>query len=212
MNELFYNISEKNKEKLLTYLEAVTYKYAKNKRILNNLISNNFICIILKGSIEITRIDVEGNKRLIDSYETNSLFCSLSYSFKNEETEITTKEETKIIIIDFNSIINMNENKFSSYNTFLKNLTIILSKIIVKSNERIEVLSNKSIRDKLLDYFKIQSKKNNSKVIYLPVSYTELADYLAVNRSALSREIKNLKDDGLIETRGRRIKLLYYLS
>lgn len=212
MNELFYNISEKNKEKLLTYLEAVTYKYAKNKRILNNLISNNFICIILKGSIEITRIDVEGNKRLIDSYETNSLFCSLSYSFKNEETEITTKEETKIIIIDFNSIINMNENKLSIYNTFLKNLTIILSKIIVKSNERIEVLSNKSIRDKLLDYFKIQSKKNNSKVIYLPVSYTELADYLAVNRSALSREIKNLKDDGLIETRGRRIKLLYYLG
>lgn len=212
MNELFYNISEKNREKLITYLEAVTYKYAKNKRILNNLISNNFICIILKGSIEITRIDVEGNKRLIDSYETNSLFCSLSYSFKNEETEITTKEETKIIIIDFNSIINMNENKLSIYNTFLKNLTIILSKIIVKSNERIEVLSNKSIRDKLLDYFKIQSKKNNSKVIYLPVSYTELADYLAVNRSALSREIKNLKDDGLIETRGRRIKLLYYLS
>lgn len=212
MNELFYNISEKNREKLLTYLEAVTYKYAKNKRILNNLISNNFICIILKGSIEITRIDVEGNKRLIDNYETNSLFCSLSYSFKNEETEITTKEETKVIIIDFNSIINMNENKLSIYNTFLKNLTIILSKIIVKSNERIEVLSNKSIRDKLLDYFKIQSKKNNSKVIYLPVSYTELADYLAVNRSALSREIKNLKDDGLIETRGRRIKLLYYLS
>ena len=212
MNELFYNISEKNREKLLTYLEAVTYKYAKNKRILNNLISNNFICIILKGSIEITRIDVEGNKRLIDSYETNNLFCSLSYSFKNEETEITTKEETKVIIIDFNSIINMNENKLSIYNTFLKNLTIILSKIIVKSNERIEVLSNKSIRDKLLDYFKIQSKKNNSKVIYLPVSYTELADYLAVNRSALSREIKNLKEDGLIETRGRRIKLLYYLS
>ena len=212
MDELFKNIEGKNREKLLTYLEAVTYKYPKNKRILNNLVSNNFICIILEGNIEITRIDVEGNKSLIDSYETNSLFCSLSYSFKNEEIEVTTKEETKVIIIDFNSIINMNENKLSIYNTFLKNLTIILSKIIVNSNERIEVLSNKSIRDKLLDYFKIQSKKNNSKVIYLPVSYTELADYLAVNRSALSREIKNLKDDGLIETRGRRIKLLYYLS
>ena len=212
MDELFKNIEGKNREKLLTYLEAVTYKYPKNKRILNNLVSNNFICIILEGNIEITRIDVEGNKSLIDSYETNSLFCSLSYSFKNEEIEVTTKEETKVIIIDFNSIINMNENKLSIYNTFLKNLTIILSKIIVNSNERIEVLSNKSIRDKLLDYFKIQSKKNNSKVIYLPVSYTELAVYLAVNRSALSREIKNLKDDGLIETRGRRIKLLYYLS
>lgn len=209
MDELFKNIDNKNREKLLVLLEAVSYKYPKNKRILNNVISNNFICIIIEGIIQITKIDVEGNKSLIDSYETNSLFCSLSYTF-NEEIEIITKEETKVLIIDFNSILNINLNKF--YNIFLKNLTIILSKIIVKSNERIEVLSNKSIRDKLLDYFKIESKKNNSKVIYLPFSYTELADYLAVNRSALSREVKNLKDDGLIETRGRRIKLLYYLS
>ena len=44
------------------------------------------------------------------------------------------------------------------------------------------------------------------------MSYTELADYLAVNRSALSREIKNLKDDMLIETKGKRIKLLYYIN
>ena len=44
------------------------------------------------------------------------------------------------------------------------------------------------------------------------MSYTELADYLAVNRSALSREIKNLKDDELIETKGKRIKLLYYIN
>ena len=74
------------------------------------------------------------------------------------------------------------------------------------------MLSNKSIRDKLLDYFRILSKKTGSKVIYLPMSYTELADYLAVNRSALSREIKNLKDDELIETKGKRIKLLYYIN
>lgn len=210
MDELFKNIDNKNRDKLLTLLEAISYKYPKNKRILNNVINNNFICIILEGNIQITKIDVEGNKSLIDSYEVNSLFCSLSYTF-NEEIEIITKEETKVLIIDLNSILNINLNK-NYYNIFLKNLTIILSKIIVKSNERIEVLSNKSIRDKLLDYFKIESKKNNSKVIYLPFSYTELSDYLAVNRSALSREIKNLKDDGLIETRGRRIKLLYYLS
>lgn len=106
----------------------------------------------------------------------------------------------------------MKENRFTFYNQFLKNLINILTTIIAKANERIEVLSNKSIRDKLLDYFRILSKKTGSKVIYLPMSYTELADYLAVNRSALSREIKNLKDDELIETKGKRIKLLYYIN
>ena len=170
------------------------------------------MCIILSGHLQIVRDDVEGNRTIVEDFLENMLFGSLSYPLKNEEYQVITKDETKVVIIDFNSILDMRENHFTFYNTFLKNLISILTKIVTKANERIEVLSNKSIRDKLLDYFRILSKKNNSKVIYLPLSYTELADYLAVNRSALSREIKNLKDDGLIETKGRRIKLLYYLS
>ena len=208
MNELFYNISQKNREKLLAYLEVISYKYPKNKEILSNMINDNFICIILTGHLQIVRNDIEGNRTILEDFLENSLFGSLSYPLKNEEYQVITKEETKIVIIDFNSILNMKENRFTFYNQFLKNLI----NIIAKANERIEVLSNKSIRDKLLDYFRILSKKTGSKVIYLPMSYTELADYLAVNRSALSREIKNLKDDMLIETKGKRIKLLYYIN
>ncbi|HBP13546.1 MAG TPA: hypothetical protein DD613_05730 [Firmicutes bacterium] len=176
------------------------------------MINDNFICIILTGHLQIVRNDIEGNRTILEDFLENSLFGSLSYPLKNEEYQVITKEETKIVIIDFNSILNMKENRFTFYNQFLKNLINILTTIIAKANERIEVLSNKSIRDKLLDYFRILSKKTGSKVIYLPMSYTELADYLAVNRSALSREIKNLKDDMLIETKGKRIKLLYYIN
>ena len=212
MNELFYNISKKNREKLLAYLEAISYKYPKNKEILSNMINDNIICIILSGHLQIVRNDIEGNRTIVEDFLENSLFGSLSYPLKNEEYQVITKEETKVVVIDFNSILNMKENRFTFYNQFLKNLINILTTIIAKANERIEVLSNKSIRDKLLDYFRILSKKTGSKVIYLPMSYTELADYLAVNRSALSREIKNLKDDMLIETKGKRIKLLYYIN
>lgn len=212
MDELFCNISLKNREKLLTYLEAISYKYPKNKEIFSNISSDNFMCIILSGHLQIVRNDIEGNRTIVEDFLENSLFGSLSYPLKNEEYQVITKEETKVVIIDFNSILNMKENHFAFYNQFLKNLISILTNLLTKANERIEVLSNKSIRDKLLDYFRILSKKSNSKVIYLPISYTELADYLAVNRSALSREIKNLKDDNLIETKGKKIKLLYYLS
>lgn len=212
MDELFNNISVRNREKILSYLDSMSYKYPKNKEILSNISNYNFLCIVVKGHIQIVKNDVEGNRTIVEDFLENSLFSSLSYPLYNEEYSVITKEDTKLNIIDLNSILNIKENKLSYYNQFLKNLIVILTNIISKANIRIEVLSNKSIRDKLLDYFRIESKKNNSRVIYLPMSYTELADYLAVNRSALSREIKNLKEDLLIETKGRRIKLLYYLN
>ena len=70
-----------------------------------------------------------------------------------------------------------------------------MSEKIKKNNDRIEILTNKTIRDKLLAYFKIYSQ---NKSVNLPFSLTDLADYLAVNRSAMTRELKNLKEEGFI--------------
>ena len=83
-----------------------------------------------------------------------------------------------------------------------------MSDKIKKNNERIEILTNKTIRDKLLAYFKINTI---NKVVKLPFTLTDLADYLAVNRSAMSRELKNLKEEGLIEIKDKKIKILYDL-
>ena len=78
------------------------------------------------------------------------------------------------------------------------------------ANNRIEILTNKTIRNKLLVYFKQISKKNKSKIIYLPYNYTDLADYLGVDRSAMYRELKNLKEEGLIELKNKKITLNLY--
>ena len=160
MNELFYNISKKNREKLLAYLEAISYKYPKNKEILSNMINDNFICIILSGHLQIVRNDIEGNRTIVEDFLENSLFGSLSYPLKNEEYQVITKEETKVVVIDFNSILNMKENRFTFYNQFLKNLVLIMEEKIAKSNERIEILTNKTIRNKLLTYFNNYNYKN----------------------------------------------------
>ena len=82
-------------------------------------------------------------------------------------------------------------------------------KKIKEKNERIEILSKKTIRNRLLEYFHISTQKTGSKIIYLPFSYTELADFLAIDRSAMSREIKNLKNEGFIKTTKGKITLLY---
>ena len=85
----------------------------------------------------------------------------------------------------------------------------ILLKKIVSLNLRIELLSKRTIREKLLGYFNSISTRNHSKTFKLPISLTDLADYLSVDRSAMMRELKLLKEEGFIEKNGNKITLLY---
>lgn len=87
-------------------------------------------------------------------------------------------------------------------------LELVLSNS-VHQNTRIEILSKRTIREKLLAYFSILSSKTFSKNITLPFSLTNLADYLSVDRSAMMREIKSLIDEGFISKNGNKIKLLF---
>ena len=80
---------------------------------------------------------------------------------------------------------------------------------MMERNEHIEILSERSIRNKLLEYFNINSKKNGSRYIYLPFNFSDLANYLAIDRSAMSRELSYLKEEGFISIKGKKITLLY---
>lgn len=212
MEELFDNIDNKQKLKLLKSLEATTLEFKKNNIILSSVKQNNIICIIISGHIQIIKTDYNGSRTIIEDLKENSVFGSITTSISNSEYDIITKEDSKIIVIDFNEIINYGELNTPYFNHFLKNLLKIISEKNKQNNDRIEILTNKSIRDKLLAYFKTNVIKNNSKTIYLPFTLTDLADYLAVNRSAMSRELKHLKEEGFIEIKGRKIKLLYDIN
>ena len=85
---------------------------------------------------------------------------------------------------------------------------LILSKV-TDLNMCVELLTKRSTRDKLLGYFSLLSTRTLSKTFSLPFSLTDLADYLSVDRSAMMREMKLLKDDNLIEKNGNKITLLY---
>jgi len=209
MINLFNNIKPKEKDKILAFLEANTLFYKKNTTILNSVKKENIIGIVQEGNIQITKTDYNGNSTIIEDLYENDIFGFDFSSISNSEQNIITREDSKIIIIYFDDIIKKELN-YSYYNQFLKNLLVIMSSKINNANNRIEILSNKTIRNKLLAYFKIISKKNNSKIIYLPYSYTDLADYLGVDRSAMYRELKHLKEEGLIETKNKKITLKTY--
>ena len=210
MNELFKNIIDTDKIRILQLIEAITRNYEKNKIILSSTKSDDIICIVVSGHIQVVKNDQNGNTTIIEDLFDNDIFGSISANISSSDYEIITKEPSQIIIIEFDNILAFNNNT-PSYNTFIKNLLKVLYQKIEDFNNHIEILSNKTIRDKLLCYFKIMTKNNNTKTLYLPFNYSNLADYLAVNRSAMSREMKALKEEGLIEVKGKKIKLLYYI-
>lgn len=209
MNNLFNNITNVNKEKILKSLEGNTLHFKKNNTILSNIKQDNIIGIILEGYIQIVKTDYNGNRTIIEDLYDNDIFSSKMSNISNSEYSVTTKEDTKLIVIYFNEILN-NDLNTSYYNQFLKNLLYIMSDKMTNINNRIEILSNKTIRNKLLAYFKLMSKKNKSRIIYLPYTFIDLADYLGVDRSAMYRELKNLKEEGLITITNKKIILNFY--
>lgn len=208
MKDPFYNIDEFDKEQLLKQLETVTFEFPKNNTILEKIKNDNFLGIIINGLLQIIKTDYNGNRTIIEELSENSMFGSRISSLSNKEYSIITKEDTKIIIIDYEQILRCNINS-NYYNQFIKNLLDITINSVNSKNERIEILTKKTIRNKLLEYFRIVSSKNNSRNIYLPFTFTDLADYLAIDRSAMTRELKYLKEEGFIEIKNKRITLLY---
>ena len=209
MLELFKNIDENSKINILRQLDGNTLSYAKNMKILSSFQKDDIVCIVLSGNIQVIKNDISGNRIVIEDLHQDDIFGSISANISSDEYEIITKEDSSVIVIEFDHILRNNNNDYV-YSIFLKNLLEILYQKITEFNNRLEIISNMTIRNKLLAYFKLMTKNNNGRFFILPFSYSELANYLATNRSAMSRELKALKDEGFIEVKGKRIKLLYY--
>lgn len=206
MQKLFDKISDKEKDLILKEFEAETLLYKKNSSVLSTNRSN-IIGIVLEGYLQIIKTDYDGKQVIIEELLEGHLFGTTLSNLNNNEVSILAKEDSKVLVIEYSMIFNSNNVK-PYISKFLKNLLDITTDIINERNNHIQILTKRSIRDKLLEYFNL-NKTPGSKILYLPSTITDLANYLAIDRSAMSRELKNLRDDGFIETKGKRIYLKY---
>ena len=211
MISLFKDITPDNKSKLLKLLETSNFTYQKGVNIAYLFKDKESIGSVIEGSLDIIRIDYNGTRTIIETiYEDEILGTSLT-SLLSNDYEIITREDTKILWLDYKVILEINDTKYSYYNQFIKNLLMIALEKNTLKNERIEILTQKTIRNKLLEYFRIEALKNRSKIIYLKSTWQDLADYLAIDRCAMTRELKNLKEEGFISVKSSwRILLMYF--
>jgi len=207
MTKLFENINDKNILKLKKILKSYTAIYRKNVNVLSNVNMTDFIALIDTGSVQLIYNDYDGNSNILEELHEGEFFGSITYNVNSDEITCITKEETQITFIEYNEITSDEIIKNDYYIIFIKNLIKILNDQLHSKNNRIELLTKKTIRDKLIEYFKQESKRKGNRKFKLPITYTSLANYLSVDRSAMTREIKNLKEEGFIEINNKTITI-----
>ena len=209
MAKLFDDITLNNQRKLLKLLTAHIFTYKEDKIILSTLKHEKIIGIILKGEIQINYNNYNGEKITVNTLKENDHFGTMFLPLDSDDYEIVTLKDTSIAIIDYQNIFNNSFYNHAYYNQFINNLVNVMTEELNQKNERIELLSKKTIRNKLLEYFNMKTENRIRKNIYLPITFIELAAYLGVDRSAMHRELKNLQDEGLIEIKNKKITLKY---
>lgn len=209
ITNLFKNIPTDEIEGLIKTLKGRRVTFKKDMTILSNLNNINEVGIIITGQASIIRIDYNGNRTIVSDLKINDLFGGCFQDYMNEEMSVIADEETEVLFMEYDKLLGISGKNSVYHVTIIENMIDILMKKINAYNRRIEILNKRSIRDKLLEFFHMLEKEQCSHTIKLPFNYTVLADYIAVDRSAMMRELKNLKDEEIIKAENRRITLIY---
>ena len=167
------------------------------------------IGIVVDGMCDIIYHDYKGNNITVETLTENNIFGTDISGINNREFSIITREPTTIITFDYKLLTRRENIDNKVYNEILLNMFDIIHEKKKDKNERIQILSNKTIRNKILEFLSIERKKSHSKNIYLKGNFSDLANYLCVDRAALARELSFMREEGFIETKTKRITILY---
>ena len=184
--------------------------FKKNDIITTYIAKRRQLCLLKNGEADLIRYDFNGNKTIVEHYLSNSVFGEIFYNVTtNNELFVEAKTKCEVLFFDYEFIKNKCTQNCSYHKIVVQTLPNLLLNQINSLNTRIEILSKRTIREKLLTYFNIISTSTFSKTFTLPFSLTDLADYLSVDRSAMMREIGYLRNDKVIDKNGNSITLLY---
>jgi len=190
--------------------KASKRRFSRGETITTYVEKRNKMCILLFGEADLIRYDFNGNKTIIGQFSNNDIFGEAFYPANtNNELFVLAKKDCEVLFFIYDDVMTKCKSNCSFHEELTSKLQLLIMKRIISLNTRVELLTKKNIRDKLLSYFDLLSSKKLSKTITLPLSLTDLADYLSVDRSAMMRELSHLKEEGFIEKNGHKIKLLY---
>lgn len=197
---LFNNLSDTEIQKILNCTEASIFNYKKNNTICSYNKFNNKIGIVIEGAVTVSRIDESGTHFILATVKENELFgLSLALSKHNyDDIYICAATDCKTLMMDSTTIMQACNQNCHCHIKLLKNLVLIIANKNMLLVRKQCHMSCKSIRKKITSFLMEQLTINNSCEFEIHMNRQELADYLGVDRSALSAELSKMHKEGLI--------------
>lgn len=208
---LFQGIQYEEYLRMLTCFQAVQKSFRPDDLIYDfSEPKTDAVGIIERGNAVLIRIDEDGVSTVMEELGPGGVFGkTLAFAGSGRDSlEVVCRTPCDVVFIDYPHILKRCENACLHHSLLVQNMLRLMSGKAQGLSERVDVLSRRSIREKLLCYFRLMAEKETGDSFTLPFSLSTLADYIATDRSAMMRELKRLKEEDLIISDGRKFTLL----
>jgi CRP-like cAMP-binding protein len=197
-NPLFDGIALSDFEKMFDCLSARKKLYQKGEIILLSGNPVNFVGLVLSGSVQIIKDDEDGRSNILAEFGASELFGETFACAGIDHSPVTViaAENTEILQLDYRKVITTCRSSCSFHIKLIENMMKLIARKNLILNQKIEILSKRTTREKLLCFFNLH--RSSSKKCIIPFNREELAQYLCVDRSAMSAELSKMKNEGIL--------------
>lgn len=203
---LFAGLTEDEYTKILDRLDAAEKMHPKGDEI---SLSDTRAGILLSGRISFVRTGQDGSRTIFDQLRENDLFGGpAGFCPAGGASFLLAEENCRVLYFEYARLAALPAGENPACARVLRNLNDVLTEKIRSLSAHLEILSRRSTREKLLAYFSLLAAENRSARFSLPFSQTSLADYLCIDRSAMLREIRAMREEGILEMDKRSVRLL----
>ncbi len=198
---LFAGIKPEDRKPMLHCIGYRVSNFSKGEIVAFEGENLKHIGIVLSGSVDMVKEDLWGNKTMLLRMRRNELFGE-TFACGEDNLSVVTfivSEDAQILFMPFSRVMHSCTMACEFHHRLIENMVKVIANKNRDLMRKVEVVSKRTIREKLLTYLSIQAQQQNSRYFEIPLGRVELAEYLCVDRSALTRELAKMKEDGLID-------------
>lgn len=161
--------------------------------------------VLLRGYAELVRYDVAGTRTILERIDTGGVFGeALAFTPElGDCVEVVSGGESEALFMTYDHLMKRCEKACAHHSRLVQNMFQLVTEHTRRLSRRVEVLSRRSIREKLQCYFRICRLEAGADTFPLPFTLSALADYISTDRSAMMRELKKMREAGLVSMEGR---------
>jgi len=200
-SQLFYDMEEEEIKSMLTCLMAEQKKYKKDEFILRYGDRVDSIGLVLSGKVNIIKDDYWGNRNIIAMISAAHTFAESYACVQGTPLSVYAQaaEDVQIMFLNVRRIMTICTSACAFHTKLIQNLLALVASKNLYMNEKLTHLTKRTTREKLISYLSAESLKNGTRTFDIPFNRQQLADYLSVDRSAMSNELCKMRDEGLLE-------------